>query len=447
MDYQRLHTLISQFLDKKGQGYEFQDTLTDFARNLPRRGKPDIIATTPFGQMVQVAAMKWGVLQTGSNFKNVIDNYGFAAAMAAEEARLLSILRDKEIEIPGAPMPLNVALYHAAALGRDAPTFVKHQFLLRTALLVDKEQQQVFIESATGILFPPKNAQDERNRLSNALTSTNKQRALTEPSNVHYEYARYLAQEVQRADEDCSDDEVQPPPPLPPGGSYRYGIVMDDTLAPALTHAYGSSDEHTTWGRMETIHRNLPTRVSGYIVGRSMRPSIHGIRPMYLQRYCSDKHVMGMNMQAPGGTVLVDWSGSMGLEASAVETIIRLVPGITLAFYSGYTNDDGALHIIMRNGRCIDLSQLDDGYKKGGGNIVDGPALQWLGAQPRPRLWVSDGGVTGVGDRSANHLADEARAIIKAKKIKQLTNIEAVIEFSKRQTRRTYVENAVRVLV
>ena len=34
----------------------------------------------------------------------------------------------------------------------------------------------------------------------------------------------------------------------------------------------------------------------------------------------------------------------------------------------------------------------------GGGNGCDGLALRWLLKQAKPRVWVSDQGVTGVGD-------------------------------------------------
>jgi hypothetical protein len=37
----------------------------------------------------------------------------------------------------------------------------------------------------------------------------------------------------------------------------------------------------------------------------------------------------------------------------------------------------------------------------GHGNVVDEPALRWLARQRAPRYWVSDGGVSGVGDRSS----------------------------------------------
>jgi undecaprenyl pyrophosphate synthase len=42
--------------------------------------------------------------------------------------------------------------------------------------------------------------------------------------------------------------------------------------------------------------------------------------------------------------------------------------------------------------------------KSHGGNIVDGPALEWLSHQPRPRVWVSDTQVTGVHDMGSTEL-------------------------------------------
>ena len=48
--------------------------------------------------------------------------------------------------------------------------------------------------------------------------------------------------------------------------------------------------------------------------------------------------------------------------------------------------------------------------------MVDGPALRWLARQDRPRIWVSDGVVTGVGDDNPNPamLVEVARIIARS---------------------------------
>jgi len=47
--------------------------------------------------------------------------------------------------------------------------------------------------------------------------------------------------------------------------------------------------------------------------------------------------------------------------------------------------------------------RVDDKYldrHSGYGNVIDGPALQWLATQPERRIWVSDMHVFGVGTHS-----------------------------------------------
>ena len=57
----------------------------------------------------------------------------------------------------------------------------------------------------------------------------------------------------------------------------------------------------------------------------------------------------------------------------------------------------------------MDHAGLDKARTYGNGNIVDGPALDWLGKQPGPRVWVSDGFVTGVNDTTSVDLGAAAQ--------------------------------------
>jgi hypothetical protein len=69
---------------------------------------------------------------------------------------------------------------------------------------------------------------------------------------------------------------------------------------------------------------------------------------------------------------------------------------------------NGTLCILGKQGRWGPLA-----HGLGGGNNVDVEALQWLAAQPGPRVWISDGRVTGgfyygmLGSQGLEHLCEE----------------------------------------
>ena len=101
--------------------------------------------------------------------------------------------------------------------------------------------------------------------------------------------------------------------------------------------------------------------------------------------------------------MLIDASGSMQLEPKDLKEILQNAPGCTVGVYSG-NSVDGVLRILAQAGRQVDERWIT--APAGGANVIDGPALQWLSKQPKPRIWVSDGQVTGKNDRSGalNHL-------------------------------------------
>jgi hypothetical protein len=112
--------------------------------------------------------------------------------------------------------------------------------------------------------------------------------------------------------------------------------------------------------------------------------------------------------------VLIDASGSMHLETAHLREILAAAPAATVAMYSG-DDTTGAVTIIARNGRMsTDLQIAERRYEVGRGNIVDGPALEWLAEQQEPRTWICDGLVTGEYDRNTLNLKLEA-AIIQRK--------------------------------
>ena len=83
---------------------------------------------------------------------------------------------------------------------------------------------------------------------------------------------------------------------------------------------------------------------------------------------------------------------------------------------------------MARKGRVVDSHTLAKA-RIGNGNIVDGPALRWLSNQQQPRLWISDGYVSGKQDRASVDLGAEAQVICNRadiRRIKQVATKEIV---------------------
>jgi hypothetical protein len=115
-------------------------------------------------------------------------------------------------------------------------------------------------------------------------------------------------------------------------------------------------------------------------------------------RLLADGRVFANKRKHRGGSVLVDFSGSMNLKETEVERILANAPTTVIAVYSA-DREKGILRILARDGRRV----TGDFVRRPAGscNVIDGPALDWLTRQPEPRYWLSDGLVTGVGDVSA----------------------------------------------
>jgi hypothetical protein len=138
-------------------------------------------------------------------------------------------------------------------------------------------------------------------------------------------------------------------------------------------------------------------------------------------RWFSDKAIFRGAARTPGGTVLVDTSSSMKLDAAGVDRILRHAPGATLiAMYSGKAGK-GELRIVARLGRRV----ANDGLVPyGEGNLIDLPALKWLAAQPGPRIWLSDGRVTGERDWASGVIARQCYLVCRRHGIRRVETAE-----------------------
>lgn len=152
-----------------------------------------------------------------------------------------------------------------------------------------------------------------------------------------------------------------------------------------------------------------------------------------------------------GGTVLIDASGSMSLDDSALYEIAEKIPAGKVAYYSGkmdywygpHFSDEvsreenleaywtGNLVVYAHAGRI----RKDQGMKlpkRDNCNLVDYQALLWLLKQPGPRYIMTDGpnGFTGPLKLRAAALLKES---IEKKKIIQFRSMEKLMEMIRKK--------------
>jgi hypothetical protein len=216
------------------------------------------------------------------------------------------------------------------------------------------------------------------------------------------------------------------------------GCVTADELEKSLRRKsghYGSGD--VRYGDMVVITAPMPDRVSGRFTGKRWRASDEGAEIEYPERRPLDGRCFRMKAKGSGATILIDVSGSMSLYGSDVRAILEAAPGSVVAMYSGHCaasrrhdheTPDGQLSVVGRCKRAASEDWLDETMRiVGGGNIVDGPALRWLGRQRGPRIWVSDGQVTGLGDLQSAAIFSEAADIVGASGIIRIRDVAGAL--------------------
>jgi hypothetical protein len=208
--------------------------------------------------------------------------------------------------------------------------------------------------------------------------------------------------------------------PLPRGSGRRPGRRLDASRIVDL-----GSGRVGRPGRMRIATPVLPDRCAPPPVGlgRGVRASDEGTELRYIPRFAYDQRVFRRptKRRRGGGSVLIDVSGSMSLDAKDIDRIIADAPGATLvAIYSGRGNE-GELRVVVRDGRRAGVGGLEP---FGGANVVDVPALEWLAKQREPRVWISDGSVTGCGDRPSPRIERTCRSICSRNRITRVPDAE-----------------------
>jgi hypothetical protein len=185
-------------------------------------------------------------------------------------------------------------------------------------------------------------------------------------------------------------------------------------------------DEHAAVepGRLEVRTAPLSVALRSGSGGVGWRAATEGSVVRYLARWPVDGAIFRRRARRGGGTLLVDNSGSMSFAVADLDRLLLATPhGMRVALYSG-SGEAGELRIVADGGRRAATEHLG---RFGSGNVVDLPALEWLARQPHPRLWLSDGAVTGIGDRGSQVLRERCLALCRRAQIRRVAKLDEVI--------------------
>jgi len=179
----------------------------------------------------------------------------------------------------------------------------------------------------------------------------------------------------------------------------------------------------------------LDEGVSGYL-NPQRRVSYTGKSVRHPERLLTDpfKRVFSRKVPSNGGVILIDASGSMHLEESDMEQILKAAPGALVMVYSHSPDsvDVPNLHVLADRGRRV--KSIREVPYRNGGNGVDGPALSYAQSLRRsgePLIWVCDGQVTDRHDNSKHELTRAVAEFVVKYKVTQAPDVLAAIDMLK----------------
>jgi hypothetical protein len=187
-----------------------------------------------------------------------------------------------------------------------------------------------------------------------------------------------------------------------------------------------------TWAPMETQQPALTRAVDkSKVTRRTKKAMVEGTVPRRIHRMTTDGKIFTRKAKRlrPGGAVLLDASGSMGLSDASLDELVLKTKHGTVAAYKGTSDGENGAHgwLVILADKWMRVDSVDV-MPYGGCNLVDGPAIRWLCAQPEPRVWISDGEVTGMprrgcGEDYDSDLRAEVDALCKKFKIVRYDSI------------------------
>lgn len=193
------------------------------------------------------------------------------------------------------------------------------------------------------------------------------------------------------------------------------------------------------WGPMDILAPPL-THLCRKLPGTTKRKLVCGYTgafrfPSRALLPAADGRAFTRRRPANCGTLLIDCSGSMSEQVThdRIMAVLARSPSATIGLYAGRpASKSGSLLIAARNGMHAAREVIDNWTHSG--NVVDGPALQWLSQQKAPRVWVSDGEVTGLNDHSATNLQVEANTLVTMAHIRRIPTLDDYLEEEKQET-------------
>lgn len=178
------------------------------------------------------------------------------------------------------------------------------------------------------------------------------------------------------------------------------------------------------WGSLRIRKLPMPEATRGNL-GRKRVASDTGKNPRRMHRYLTDRKVFDRTSRGMGGVVIIDASGSMSFGHNDIREIVEAAPGCTVAMYTETMYSElPNLWVLAEKGR---ICKRDDMPTHRAGNVVDLPALKWAVSKRQrssaPVVWVSDGGVTGVGDSGHAALNRACAKYIRQQRIIMVPNV------------------------
>ncbi len=188
-------------------------------------------------------------------------------------------------------------------------------------------------------------------------------------------------------------------------------------------------EKYAQWGECEIREPKRSLRHT-QLKTEEIRPAESGVEPFFPDRLMTEGGWFGVRRPVvPGAAVLIDASGSMAgmLGRGNLERLVKAAPAGVIAMYSGHY-DTGAVVILAKGGSRVQDKEIRS-LSAGGGNVVDGPALKWLAKQKGlPKIWLCDGGVTGIGDAGFKGAREECDATLKKMRGVRVASIKGVLD-------------------
>lgn len=170
----------------------------------------------------------------------------------------------------------------------------------------------------------------------------------------------------------------------------------------------GYGNGPVVWGKPYMTEADMPLKFPAWKRQKTNRAVDEGTIPRYMHRWMTDKKVFHRTKRTSGGTILIDDSGSMGFTSKDLEEIITAAPAATVALYAG-SDTVGEIRVVAKDGQRAETDALS--IREHGGNDIDGPALEWLGEQSYPRIWITDGGVVSLSHGFSEKTVEAAKKL------------------------------------